>query len=454
MSNGLAIAAVTKTLYNLINNNLAFDPTQDELPNVDITMQPPDTANNETFPYQVNLFLYHVMPNAAWRNMPLPNNILPGESGQPPLALNLYYMITAYAREATIAGTGDINGHNLLGRVMRILYDHPVLSPTEIRTAMQESDVQNQIERIRITMQPLNIEEIYRLWTGFQTQYRLSVSYEVAVILIESTRAVSKPLPVLQIGRDGRGTTVVADPFPYPVLFSVQLVNTALPAAPGVLGGPEVAGIPPVALPGDSMVVQGHRLSGPTVKVLFAALQNTTVNTVTPDTNIGETITLTIPPYDPNHPDSAWPYGYYMLSVQISQPPPAPPALAFPPQNTNALVVALAPQIDTTTPPGVVKGTGDTVTVTVKTIQPILKAQNVSLLLNNQELPSDPRLDDTTSSLSFTGPIAHTTKPVTYTLRLRVDGVDSIPYIRTGPQQPWNPYKDPPQFDPKQQVTI
>lgn len=445
MSNGLAIAAVTKTLYNLINTNIGFDPTGvDNLPNVNVTMQPPDTANNENFLYQVNLFLYHVMPNAAWRNMPLPNSILPGESGQPPLALNLYYMITAYTRENT--GTGDIDGHNLLGRVMRILYDHPLLSSTEIEIAMPESDVQNQIERIRITMQPLNIEEIYRLWTGFQTQYRLSVSYEVAVILIESTRAVSKPLPVLKMGRSGRGATVIADPFPYPVLFSAQLVNVALPAAPGVLGGPEVAAIPPVALPGDSMIIQGHRLDGPTVSVSFVALQHATVKTVTPDTNTGETLTLTLPAHDPT---GAWPYGHYMLSVQVSQPPAATP------QNTNALVVALAPQIDTTTPPGVVKGTGDTVTVTVKTIQPILKAQNVSLLLNNQELPSDPRTGDSTSSLSFTGLLAHTTNPVTYTLRLRVDGVDSIPYVRTGyPQQPWDPFKNPPQFDPKQQVTI
>lgn len=448
MSNGLAIAAITKTLYNLINNNLAFDPTQDQLPHVNITMQPPDAANNETIPYQVNLFLYHVMPNAAWRNMPLPDRVLPGETAQPPLALNLYYMITAYARETT--GTGDIDGHNLLGRVMRILYDHPVLSPAEIQVAMQESDVQNQIERIRITMQPLNIEEIYRLWTGFQTQYRLSVSYEVAVILIESTRMASKPLPVLQVGRDKRGTTVVADPFPYPVLFSVQLANAALPAAPGVVGGPSTASIPPMALPGDSLIIQGHRLSGPAVQAVFASLQSavTIPITIPSEQNTGDSITVSIP----KDTTGAWPYGYYMLSVQIDQPPTPP--LTFPSQNTNALAVALAPQIDTSKPLVAARGAGDSVTVTLNTIQPILQSQNVSLLLNDQEITSAPRASNTVA-LSFTGQIAQTPAPVTYTLRLRVDGVDSIPYVRTGyPQQPWNPYTNPPQFDPKQQVTI
>lgn len=447
MSNALAIAAVTQTLVHLITSEIGADPQQDLPSGIQVTAQPPDAANNDTtITYQVNLFLYHVMPNAAWRNMPLPDRVLPGETGQPPLALNLYYIITAYSRDQ--ADVGDINSHNLLGRVMRVLYDHPVLGSGDI--TLPDSDVQNQIERIRITMQPLNIEEIYRLWTGFETPYRLSVSYEVAVVLIESTRAVSKPLPVLQVGRNGRGATVVPDPFPYPVLFSVQLNNVALPAPSGVVGGPGVTGVTPVALPGDTLILQGHRLSGPAVSVSFAALQNTAVNSVTPATNTGETITLTIP----QDTTGAWPYGYYMLSVQITPPPLPPPAPPFPPQNTNALVVALAPQINTKTKPVATRGTGDDVTVTLNTIQPILQSQSVSLLLNDYELASDPRAGDT-STLTFTGQIAQTPAPVIYTLRLRVDGVDSIPYVRTGyPQKTWDPYKNPPQFDLNQQVTI
>ena len=78
MSNALAIAAVTQTLYKLLDNEFTINPPSDPLTRVEVSMQPPDAANNETSTYQVNLFLYHVMPNAAWRNMPLPNHILPG----------------------------------------------------------------------------------------------------------------------------------------------------------------------------------------------------------------------------------------------------------------------------------------------------------------------------------------------------------------------------------------
>ena len=35
---------------------------------------------------QLNLFLYQTMVNAAWRNMDMPRQVKPGETGQPPLA--------------------------------------------------------------------------------------------------------------------------------------------------------------------------------------------------------------------------------------------------------------------------------------------------------------------------------------------------------------------------------
>ncbi len=450
MSNALAIAAVTKSLVNLITNEIVADPQQDLPSGIHVTAQPPDAANSDTTnTNQINLFLYHIMPNAAWRNMPLPDRVSPGESAQPPLALNLYYLITAYTRET--GEVGDIDGHNLLGRVMRVLYDHPVLSAKDI--TLPDSDVQNQIERIRITMQPLNIEEIYRLWTGFQTQYRLSVSYEVSVILIESTRAASKPLPVLQMGRDKKGAQVVSDPFPYPVLFSARVKNVAMPASPGSFGGADVAGIPPVVLPGDTLILQGHRLSGPTVQVIFTSLQGQSPPPITPASNSGDSIEIAIP----QDTSGQWPYGYYMLTVKVELPPLPPPAPQFPPASTNAVVIALAPRIDTGAgkPTATRQANGDVI-ITLNTVQPVLNEQSVSLLLNDQEIIAAPRPTTQPSSTSFSFTwLASEVQNGTSVLRLRVDGVDSIPFDRPiNPQQPWDPFKNPPSFDPNQQVTI
>ena len=45
-----------------------------------------------------------------------------------------------------------------------------------------------QIERVRITPQPLSVDELSKLWTAFQTHFRISAAYQVSVVLIESTR--------------------------------------------------------------------------------------------------------------------------------------------------------------------------------------------------------------------------------------------------------------------------
>ena len=47
-----------------------------------------------------------------------------GEPAQPPLALNLFYLLTAYGRDNDAQRPFS---HMLLGRAMSILHDHPVL---------------------------------------------------------------------------------------------------------------------------------------------------------------------------------------------------------------------------------------------------------------------------------------------------------------------------------------
>src|SRR4051812_12161812 len=114
MSNPLAIAALTATLRHLLDRGLAA-----ALPGTQVTARPPDKARGEFTGNQVNLFLYHTLPTPAWRTPGLPAG-----AGQPPLALDLYYLLSAYGQDDDDA---DPASHRLLGRAMRILHDHPVL---------------------------------------------------------------------------------------------------------------------------------------------------------------------------------------------------------------------------------------------------------------------------------------------------------------------------------------
>ena len=231
MSNELAVGAVTLTLRNLLDHvkDLKDSDIIDDLPTdvkptaeILITNLPLDEAYEfDQAKNQVNLFLYHVEHSAAWRNMEIPGRTHNGETAVPPLGLNLYYLITAYGQDKN-----EIIGHLLLGKAMSILYDHPLLSRDEIKIAFGASRLQDQIERVRITPQPISIDEVSKLWTGFQSQYKLSVAYQVSVVLIESRRPSTTPLPVLMRGPGDQG--VLVQPFvipPFPSIDSIDFPN-------------------------------------------------------------------------------------------------------------------------------------------------------------------------------------------------------------------------------------
>ena len=173
MSNSLAIAAVTATLRRIIDQGI-----RNELPGTSVTTKPLDKA--ETAANLINLFLYQMTVSAAWRNTDMPRQTKPGETGQPPLALNLYYLVTAYGKADE--SSDPPQSHRLLGRAMSALHDHPVLSSDDIKSALPVADqslydLYDQIEHVRITPQPLNLDEMSKLWTSFQAKYRISAAY-------------------------------------------------------------------------------------------------------------------------------------------------------------------------------------------------------------------------------------------------------------------------------------
>lgn len=66
MSNFLAIAAVTATLRNFL------DAVQTDFPGTVVTTEPPNTARSNNAINQLNLFLYHLIPDSALRNQSMP----------------------------------------------------------------------------------------------------------------------------------------------------------------------------------------------------------------------------------------------------------------------------------------------------------------------------------------------------------------------------------------------
>lgn len=400
MSNALAVAAVTTTLRSLFTSALGGV--------VSVTAKPLDEARQTAFD-QVNLFLYQVSHSAALRNTPMPGQIKPGESGNPPLALNLYYLVTAYGQN-----NEDSAAHLLLGRVMSALHDHPLLNPDEIRSATQaslpDSDLHTQVERVRITPQAMPLEEMSKLWATFQTQFRISAAYQVSVVLIESTRAAKTPLPVLGRGtQDDTGVATQPDlTTPFPTLLSVQTPD------------PEFG-----ALLGQTLTLRGLNLDGANaaVHLTHLALNLERVLNVL-DTHTAEEITVEIP----NQPAN-FPAGFWTAAVEVTRP-----GETFS-RTTNRQGFALAPKITTLLPASFARDAQGLATVQLNFDPEVRPAQRAALLLGDREIPAEPHPAQTaTLTFRVTNPRpVDSPAAVEYFARLRVDGVDSMLVDRTEP---------------------
>ena len=400
MSNGLAISAVTLTLQDIIRKNVP------ELASMTaVTSLPPDkvTAGDAD---QLNLFLYHVMPSAAWRNFDLPHQVRPGELAQPPLPLVLDYLITAYGK----------NDHVLLGKTMSVLHDHLLLSPDEIRAVLSNTGLDQQVERVRITLQPLSLEEMYRLWNGFQTQYRISAAYQVSVVLIESTRRVKAALPVLKRGDEDQGVQSAAGSSP-------ALTGFVLPDSQ------------PSARLGDTIVIQGQNLTTENVSVRFInRLLPAPIELIPAAGDREGELKVQLP--DTPAAMSEWVPGLYTVSLVVRRP-------NLPPWTTNEIPLGIAPII-TRAPTSVV--IGDKLTLTSK--PRVHDEQRLLMVIGSEQVTPDGVNNDPDltlpSSIDFTVP---TLDVGAFVVRLRVDGVDSIPVIRQGTPPA-------PAFDPDQMVQV
>jgi hypothetical protein len=446
MSNALAIASVTRVLKDLLNNGLVdHDITGAVGGNVTVTALSPDRVivpPEGTEANQLNVFMHQARPNAAWRNAEQPTRSANGERiGNPLLALNLHYLVTAY-------GADELNGEILLGYAMQLLHENPVLGRQAIRTALANpsvngsilppafqaaaaSDLAEQVELIKITPDALTTDDMSKIWTSLQAHYRPTAAYEVSVVLIERRKAVHAALPVLQRGKidpvtkRDTGVAVQADmlpPFPTLELLAPPDKQTA-------------------ARMGETIALQGHHLAGDQVFVRFVELRSRRVLQL--DAAPGPTDTEVRvqlppdPPLVPELPDSPlnpdnWQPGVYAVLVLIKR-------AGEPDRTTNELPMVLAPRI---TAINAAKAAA-VVTFTITCSPKVARSQTMSLVVGNRGLAAEPVVPALTDTLTFKG--AGFAAGTEQWLRLRVDGAESILVDRNA---------EPPAFIASQKVTI
>lgn len=389
MSNALAIATATATLALEI-----LQPAADAaVSGATVTTVRPDSSGNGSIKPRVNVYLFQITPNTAWRNNDLPTRTSEGQLIQRPrVAIDLHYLLTFYGDEL------QLEAQRLLGSVVHAMHARPILTRqminnTLINTAypyLAASNLADEMELIKFTPLPLSLEELAKLWSVFfQTQYTLSVAYQGTVVLIESEDTPRATLPV-------------QEPFIRVLPFRYPHIERVYPAT----------GSNQLIFADSTLVIEGKQLQGDVTEVRIAGsdpLQPLEVS----DTKIA--ILLANVPAGTLH---AGVQGIQVVqSIDLGKP--LAPHKGF---ESNVAPFVLHPRIISQNAPGANQ-------VIVKTDVTIGQRQRVILLLNKNTLVNpaahsftvEPRNADTDT---LTVPI-NGVEAGDYFVRVQIDGAES-----------------------------
>jgi hypothetical protein len=178
-----AIAVTGQTVLGLLADNIP----KSEFTNARFELY--QTANfRSPMEEGISLFLYRVEINPGLRNMPNRTG-LDGISRRPPLPLDLYYLLTVWAKDV-------VKQQRVLGWAMRTLEDSPVLSAGRLNHYGPERDVFQPNETIEIIYHPLSLQDLSNLWGAFKLSLPMSVAYIARVVGIDSTIPSEESAPV------------------------------------------------------------------------------------------------------------------------------------------------------------------------------------------------------------------------------------------------------------------
>jgi Pvc16 N-terminal domain len=129
-----------------------------------------------TTPARMTIFLFEAVEDPTVRNQRRPREIVPPNIAQrrPQVPLILRYLLTPW-------GGDPVTEHLLLGRALQTLHDDAILSGPLLLGGLAGTT-----EALKLKLAPLTLEEQTRVWFAMQRPYRLSLTYEVRVIRIDS----------------------------------------------------------------------------------------------------------------------------------------------------------------------------------------------------------------------------------------------------------------------------
>lgn len=401
MSNALAVAAVTATLQHsldgaLSNAALAFPHG---LQGAKVFVGHPTTTHAGATA-GADLFLYRVGLDPSFRNVDLPTRDADGQTVQRPVAgLLLRYLVSCFGDEA------NQEPEQVLGTIASYLHAFPTITKAMIDDAassgrfpfMQDADLRAQLRPVRLTQVPIDDEDLFRIWSTLPSDELVpTLVYDAVVVLVEEPVTAREALPVLD-----RGGTV--KPSAPPSVTAVRLpASPSLPPRPGPIR------------PGDDIEILGTNLG---VGDWELRLDGTPV-APTVQVARGDLIDLTLP-LSTRAGARALQVAHFLGQ---GEPPGNTPFLAV----SEPYVIAVHPDIQ---PPTAAAGA-----ISITATMPIDRSQDIQVVLNRVGSDASVVLPGTltppgTAPTTTVRADATAVAPGQWVVRLRVDGVTSIPTV-------------------------
>ncbi|MBD2440141.1 DUF4255 domain-containing protein [Nostoc sp. FACHB-110] len=408
MSNYLAIATVTATLQRTLQASVQVD-----VDGARVTTVRPDRLNNATPEAGVNIYLYDILLNPAWRTADLRQRHSEEKyTKRAKTGLDLYYLFSCYGNDV------ELEPHRLMGSIVRTLNSQSNITSEMIRetvadstfTFLADSNLAEQVEGISISSVDMDIEEISKIWSVFfQTPYALSIAYKASIVLIDSSDIPKKPLPVRNLQRHIT---------PYqPAIAQIKVVEEL-----SKLWQTQYSATP-LILANSTLLIQGSKLSANITQVRIGDMK------ITPQAVTDKQITLDL---------SSVPIESLRAGIQTLQ-------VLHPQQNVSSNVIPflLRPTILDISVSNV-HGRGNelrSAEVTVVVNLTIEKTQQVTLVLTELSLTQftgysfeqTKNRRNNANSITFA---IHDCLPGNYLVRFIVDGAESLLTVDTNSDSP------------------
>jgi hypothetical protein len=137
----------------------------------------------------LSMWLYRLIRDDQTLNRP-PHRLSANLTRRQPLPIRAHYLMTPI-----VSGNANMPAPEaeqlIIGRVLQTFHDEPLVSGPDLAGSYQGSSVE-----LAVRLETLGLDETSRIWEGLERSYQLSISYEVAIVVIGSALQPTDAPPV------------------------------------------------------------------------------------------------------------------------------------------------------------------------------------------------------------------------------------------------------------------